>query len=61
MPMCEKFAIKQPRVSCPLTWGEGDLKTVSFEAANAAAQQVPGGDHPLGYSDHRALDARIHY
>ena len=38
-----------------------DFKTVTFEAANAAAQQVTGGDNPAGYSDHRALAARIHY
>jgi hypothetical protein len=38
-----------------------DFKTVTFEAANAAAQQVTGGDDPAGYSDHRALAARIHY
>ena len=38
-----------------------DFKTVTFEAANAAAQQVTGGDHPAEYSDHRALAARIHY
>ena len=38
-----------------------DFKTVTFAAANAAAQQVPGGDNPAEYSDHRALTARIHY
>ena len=38
-----------------------DFKTVTFEAANAAAQQVTGGDDPAEYSDHRALAARIHY
>ncbi len=38
-----------------------DFKTVTFEAANAAAQQLTGSDHPADYSDHRALAARIHY
>ena len=38
-----------------------DFKTVTLEAADAAAQQVTGSDHPAGYSDHRALAARIHY
>ncbi len=38
-----------------------DFKTVTFAAANAAAQQVTGGDNPAEYSDHRALAARIHY
>ena len=38
-----------------------DFKTVTFAAANAAAQQVTGGDNPAEYSDHRALTARIHY
>ena len=38
-----------------------DFQTVTFEAANAAAQQVTGGDDPAEYSDHRALAARIHY
>ncbi len=38
-----------------------DFKTITFEAANAAAQQVTGGDNPAHYSDHRALAARIHY
>ena len=38
-----------------------DFETVTFEAANAAAQQVTGGDDPAEYSDHRALAARVHY
>ena len=38
-----------------------DFKTVTFAAANAAAQHVTGGDNPAEYSDHRALTARIHY
>jgi hypothetical protein len=37
------------------------FRTISFEAGNAAARRVTGGDDPASYSDHRALAARIHY
>jgi hypothetical protein len=35
--------------------------TVTFAEGNAAARRVSGGDSPAGYSDHRAVRARIHY
>ena len=37
------------------------FRTITFEAANAAATQVTGGDEAFSYSDHRALGARVHY
>jgi hypothetical protein len=35
--------------------------TITFAEGDAAARRVSGGDSPAGYSDHRAVRARIHY
>lgn len=37
-----------------------DARTVTFAEANAADQQLTGADAAQGYSDHRAVSARIH-